>query len=496
MTSLYIKTPQSISYHEVAAKNYTLSASQYKDLVIANKNLCFVRDFLSRPFKRTDLGVEVGSLNYIPKSPYYFIRTRALQEHSFLPEITEETALPVMPKKFVKMNLKEGDLLISKDSNIGEIVILDKDYPNYMTSGAIYRLPITERKYYLLAFIKHQFFREQLDFIVPKGATIRHAKTMFLDCKIPMPNQNAANTIQYVEILTQAIINKEKLIRQRHQDILNSIETELTSNQKPNNFKFQFPTYHEILEVGRLDTGLYCELYKKTKFLIQNYKNGYNSIADLGFKLSRGQNLQVSNVGTCIYTEKYEQNFYSLLLPTNFSDYGVLDKIIFFGNRKKLKTLAKGEIVFGAEATFRSIVICEDNEKFITNIHGITLYNSNFVLSIFVKCFLDFLVSKRFIDCIKVGGNGGSFAQKYWNAVPFPNFPQPKQEAISSLYYKNLPYQVSDCNLTNFLETDNAFNAQAGIYELDKTAKLLKTRLNEVINDIICDREVAIRFEF
>lgn len=30
------------------------------------------------------------------------------------------------------MNLKEGDIIISKDSNIGEIVILDKDYPNYM----------------------------------------------------------------------------------------------------------------------------------------------------------------------------------------------------------------------------------------------------------------------------------------------------------------------------------------------------------------------------
>ena len=101
----------------------------------------------------------------------------------YLPNLTDETALPIMPSEFVQMNLKEGDLLISKDSNIGEIVILDKNYPNHMLSGAIYRLPVkNEWRYYLLAFIKHKIFREQLDYMVPKGATIRHAKTLFLDC--------------------------------------------------------------------------------------------------------------------------------------------------------------------------------------------------------------------------------------------------------------------------------------------------------------------------
>ena len=79
------------------------------------------------------------------------------------------------------MGLKKGDLIISKDSNIGEIIILDKDYPDIMLSGALYKLPVKEEfKYYLLAFVKHDIFREQLDFMVPSGATIRHAKTMFL----------------------------------------------------------------------------------------------------------------------------------------------------------------------------------------------------------------------------------------------------------------------------------------------------------------------------
>ena len=77
-----------------------------------------------------------------------------------------------------------------------------------MLSGALYKLPIKEEtKYYLLAFIKHPIFREQLDFMVPKGSTIRHAKTLFLDCKIPIPNTDKENIMKYVSVLTQSIIN-------------------------------------------------------------------------------------------------------------------------------------------------------------------------------------------------------------------------------------------------------------------------------------------------
>ena len=246
--SKYIKTPVTITYDEVKNNNYSLSAQQYKTLLIKNNNLLEVRDFLTRELKRSDLGKEVGSINYIDKSTKYFLRTKALQKHSFLPEINSETAKPILPKVFEQMNLKEGDLIISKDSNIGEIIILDKDYPDYMLSGALYKLPVNQNlKYYLLSFIKHDIFREQLDILVPSGATIRHAKTLFLDCKIPIPNDNTEKIIKYVSLLTQAIINKEKEIRKKHKKILNKIETELFSNQKPNKFYFSYPKINDVL---------------------------------------------------------------------------------------------------------------------------------------------------------------------------------------------------------------------------------------------------------
>lgn len=501
MSYSYIKTPSSISFSHIVEKDFTLSSSQYMDLVMPNQNFLYVRDFLSRPLQRKDLGVEVGSFNYIGKSTHYFLRTKALQEHSFLPDINKETAVPINPKAFVQMNLKKGDLIISKDSNIGEIVILDKDYPNYMLSGALYKLPVKEEmKYYLLAFIKHNIFREQLDFMVPKGATIRHAKTMFLDCKIPMPNHNAENTIKFIELLTQAIINKEQLIRKRHETIFGLIENELLSNQKPNKFKFELPTINDIQQTERLDTSLYCKDFKYWNFLVKNYVNGSKDLISRGFSWARGTSLEQGFIGTRVDSEKYYKGFYELVLPTNISQYGYVEKSTFIGTPTKLKTFEKGDIIFGGEGfgKGRTYVVVDDSHNVATNYHGIRIINTNQNLteSIFIRCFLAFWRSKGMIDFIGVGGSGGHCAPSYFHLIETPLFDERKQKEIA-LYYHNpeSTYQADTFTLDNFLDKDNAFNATAGIYELDKTAKQLKEILNKAIDDIANDIEVNITFK-
>jgi hypothetical protein len=498
--SKYIKVPETITINKIEQNNFSLSAPQYKTLLINNSNVLSVRNFLERDLKRSDLGIEVGSSNYIDKSNKYFLRTKALQKHTFLPEINKRTAKSIYPKVFKSMNLKEGDLIISKDSNIGEIIILDKDYPDYMLSGALYKLPVkNEYKYYLLAFIKHTLFREQLDFMVPSGVTIRHAKKMFLDCKIPIPNKNKEKTMKYVSVLTQAIINKEKAVKERHQEILNCIQTELSKNQKTKKFNFQYPTFNEMAQNGRMDTNLYQEKFKINDFLIKNYKNGFQTIYDFGFKLSRGQNLQVSNIGKSIYSDKYLSGFYSLMLPKHLSKYGIIDTKEYIGNPKQLKTLKQGDLIFGAEGfeKGRSIVIIEDKEKTITNIHGITIQQDekNLTKSIFIKSMLDYLRHKEIIDLFAVGGNGGSLAQKYWRFIPFPKFKESKQLEISKLYHNPLSdNKIKSATTDNFLKLDNKFNQQVGIYELDKTAKYYKELLNEVIDKIVNDKIIKFKF--
>ena len=201
----------------------------------------------------------------------------------------------------------------------------------------------------------------------------------------------------------------------------------------------------------------------------------------MGFKLSRGQNLQISNIGESIYTKKEYNNFYTLILPKYLSKFGTINEVQYLGNKNSLKTLNKGDLIFGAEGfeKGRSIVIIEEQANAITNIHGITFQQDIHDLSkaIFVKCFLDYLREKDLIDMFAVGGNGGSLAQKYWHYIPFPNFSKIKRTEITKLYHNHIEYGAGNFTLDNFSELDDEFNKIAGIYELDKSAKHLKTIL-------------------
>lgn len=154
----YIDVPLYTTFNEISEKNFSFSASQYKTFCIENSNLIPVADFMSRDLIRDDLGTEVGSDSYVECSNYYFIKTKALQPESYLLDINTESMQNITPMSFKSSNLRKGDLLISKDSNVGEIVILDKDYPNTMLCGGIYKLPVKVYKYYLLAFIYQRAF--------------------------------------------------------------------------------------------------------------------------------------------------------------------------------------------------------------------------------------------------------------------------------------------------------------------------------------------------
>ena len=375
----YIDIPQYTTLNEITERNFTLSATQYKTFCIKNSNIKTVADFLERPLLRSDLGIEVGSDCYVDSSNYVFIKTKALQEESYLLNETKDATEYIKHQAFVSMNLKKGDIIISKDSNVGEIVILDKDYPNSMLCGGIYRLPIKKYKLYLLAFIKNDLFRQQIDFIVPRGSTIRHGKTKFLECKIPMPKTKGNDTIRYIELLMQAIINKEIAIREKHNSIINMIQQELTSNQKEITYTFSQPTLNEIMELDRMDSALYTEEFKNKQFLVHNYAHGYKTIKEMGFDISRGQNLQISNIGISIQTKEKKAGFYTLILPNFISKYGTVSQIEYLGNPNRLKTLKTGDIIFGAEGNEkgRSLVIFETSDKTITNIHGIVLVKGN-----------------------------------------------------------------------------------------------------------------------
>lgn len=486
------------TYKDIIGNKYNLAPSQLMTLGTPNKSNSSVRDFLSRKLKFSDNGNEVGSVNYISQSPKYFIRAKALQKESFLPFLTEETAIPIRPQVFTDFDLKAGDILISKDSNIGEAVILDKDLPNHTISGALYKLPVQKNKYYLFAFLKHKYFLNQLGLLVPKGATIRHAKTLFLDCKIPFPNQkNKDDVVCYVELFTQAIINKEKEIRKKHKQILRKIENELLENQGNKEFRYIEPSFNEIKEKTRLDTHLYIEEFKKNNFLVKNYKYGSVNLINRGYKYARGSSLEIKGLGTRIDSNTYKKGFYELVTPTDISEFGTVNKSIFIGTPKKLKTIKKGDIIFGGEGfkKGRTFVVCYDLKNIATNYHGIRIFKekANLIDAIFIRCFLAYWRNKGMIDYIGVGGSGGHCAPQYFNLIETPLFPENIKQKIAIFYHNSIAYPKS-LNLTKFLEEDQKWNEKSGIIEIDRSTKQLKKQLNSILDKIVDDEVVNLEF--
>lgn len=96
---------------------------------------------MDRELTRSDLGNEVGSENYVSSSSYSFIKTKALQQESYLLDKSSDAFQYITPQSFVDMKLKEGDVIISKDSNVGEIVILEKtiQIPCYVVDYIVYQ---------------------------------------------------------------------------------------------------------------------------------------------------------------------------------------------------------------------------------------------------------------------------------------------------------------------------------------------------------------------
>ncbi|MFZ2026399.1 MAG: restriction endonuclease subunit S [Microgenomates group bacterium] len=491
---------KSTFYNDIVNSKYNLDPHQLSILALPNKKTLSLDSLLDRRLKKSDNGVEIGSNKYLFTSSHYFIRAKSLQSHSFLPTLSTESYVPINPNAFVNYHLQKGDILISKDSNIGEVIILDKDYSNFMLSGALYKLPITNNKYYILGFLKSDMFKNQLDLKVSKGVTIRHAGKKFLECGIPFPNQKDEDQIvNYIGSLVEVLVNKEIEIKNKYEQVLHIIDSELKSNQKlSKNYAYSQPKLSDIKSSGRINAAFYSNEFKQREYLIKNYKYGYRNVYELGFDVSRGQNLQVSAIGKSVYLKTKRPNFYTLLLPRNFSIYGTILKEEYLGNSRKLKTLKEGDIIFGAEGfeKGRSAVILSDQNRTITNIHGITLNHKSgdSTLSMFVKCFLDYLRKNGLIDYYAVGGNGGSLAMKYWEHMPFPNFPLPIQEEIAKLFYSNNSYRT-DLTIDNFVSADSTWNKLAGIYDIDRSMKLLKNKLDNEIEKITNNERVEINFQ-
>lgn len=110
---------ETVKIKDIYINNYKLSPTNYLKNKIVNTNLIEVGKYIDK----IDKGSEIGSQNYVEESNYLFLRTSAFDENYFSPKIDNNSLLKVIPYNYNEKNLKKGDILICKDSNVGEVVI-------------------------------------------------------------------------------------------------------------------------------------------------------------------------------------------------------------------------------------------------------------------------------------------------------------------------------------------------------------------------------------
>lgn len=468
------------TFKSIKGKDCLLSSSLHKQINVANENNLSLRSLLSRELNRNDLGKEVGSINYVSGSNFFFIKTKALQAFGFLPILNLESTESIMPQAFINHHLKAGDIILSKDSNIGETVILDKDYPNYMLSGALYKLPLSgSDKFYILAFIKHRYFRDQLNRLVPKGATLRHAGTKFLDCNIPFPVNNKEAIVNYVSNITKKIIEIEIEIKKRYSEINDIIETEIIENQKNNTtYSFAHATYSQLSIGKRLDTGVYSNTFQRITHLLTNYKWGVFYVdAD---KLRSGSTPKIRDISN------YSEGCIRWITPTNCSDWGFIqthEKILTptKNNLSEDAVLLINRTSRGGKGEYVGIGTFYDYDAYGDGHHNqgiyrITGYNKE--LLVFIATFMNTKMMRKYCSALSVGSKMKEIKSEQFLSIPIPSLEPKVLKRVYKLFYT----ENFDRSIDNILSLQPC---NVGLFHLSIAKNILIQYLNSILDMII-----------
>ncbi|MGE5482931.1 MAG: hypothetical protein ACM3VX_08550 [Bacteroidota bacterium] len=202
----------------------------------------------------------------------------------------------------------------------------------------------------------------------------------------------------------------------------------------------------------------------------------------------------MSVIGESLYSDEAKPNWYALIRPTNITDYGTLTRLEYLGNRKTLPLVSAGEIVFGCEATWRSLVLCEAIEKCTTNFHGTVLYWPGAELNrvIWLRCMLDYMREIGILRHIAVGGQGGHLSPDYFGSIPIANFPDSIQEEVARCYFRQAPPLGAGPDVDNLVDWHRRHNAQLGIWDLDSESRHLRRLLRDAQDQVIQGHTVKV----
>lgn len=465
--------PNEIKISKIKEKK-SLSPNNYKKLVILNQNEKKLDFFLDEDttFIR---GIEPGSNAYVDKSKQIFMRNSCINNIRFSND--KEKYIFLNPLYYDECTVLNEDILFCTDANIADCCLyLGKDEKVMYSSGIVklnFKNP--KYKYYVMGFIRDDYFREQLNTLTPKGSTIRHSRDLLLKCKIPLVDETWVYGM--FENLIKNIAYTEKICDDKMRFSEECLEKELIKRK----YSYENPSISTLIDKRRLDSGIYSNQVYQWRMNIQNYMYGYTNLQGFGFQTRRGPSLQVRDLGRSIQTSEYRKGYNVLIYPSDISESGFVEKVAYLGARIPVWFLDEKYILFSSEGTIgKTFIVCDDSMKFTTNIHGTMIYpidkKTDISKSIFLGLYLNYLRHKGIFDKLSVGANGGSFAVGYWDNIIIPIVPEKFEKEISKIYNLNV--------MLNAIIFDIHKIEKAGIYQLNNFLIKCKVLLKKICNDI------------
>lgn len=491
----YLELPQNVNFKEIS-KNKFLSPRTYKILKVKNRRLIPLLEFLDTP--EPIRGSEIGSSAYVQKSPYKFMRTQAVNDSYFSLVEDIESLVPCKRVDFQqaykndeKNLIRTGDLFYVKGGNVGAVAISTENI-NSIFSSHLLKLKIKkEYLYYVLAVLKSDFGKIQIEKL-PAGSIEgldNFKKEYFNIIKIPLPNKDKEKKIiNYINFLVESIIKREIEIKKKYNEAIKLIKKDIEDNQKKKSVIVSNPSYLDLTKEKRLDTRIYSERLQQYKNLVRNYNYGYfNTLKEAGYNISRGQNLQESNIGKSIYLEDGKDKYYRLILSKNMSLNMTCIKFSYLGNKNKLKILKRGDVIFTCRGYMGKVIIyCEGDDKTITNIDNVIISkrNANIEENITLGFYLSYLRESGVINDISIAGSGAdSFTQYHFDRILIPKFQEKLKKEVSKLYF------LEGFNEIDFKDAkeDESIIKKSGIYNLQLQLRLLERELYRIIDLIVRD---------
>lgn len=481
----YIQIPSSISFREMQENDCCFAPSKYSRFMPNNNTQYMTLSYLC---------VEsTNKIKFDKQKKYQYSEIGDININNGFVESYHYYGVD-LPSKNPKVIRKDDIVISTVRTYRGGIGYITDNGDDQCCSPAMIVIRNVDEiitKEYLFSILRTPFFIEQILGFLNRGMYPRLDKEAMKHILIPIPKNKTA--LKYITDLTRAYLNKMSLIKQRHSIILQKIERELLDNQLENQFCYDLPTFDEVKNLGRLDTGIYSEKFKEIDFLIKNYRNGFFYIDENNIK--SGSTPEVRYIG-------YQENLkYRWITPTHCSDYGTLSSerinMQVCNNINQNCILLINRTSKGGIGEYVGIAGFYYYDDFGAGHHNQGMYrvlNYQTDKLLFILSFLNCSLMRKYCSRLSVGSKMKELKTEQFLQIPFPNFSEPKQQEIAKLYHNPIEYPTNQFSLENFLELDNQYNEQAGIYELDKTAKYLKNMLNQAIENVIDDKEVNIVF--